>query len=284
MRRREMMGQGLAFALAGTLLARPIRAAEKTPLLLGVTTSTENSGLLAHLLSAFHQHHQIEVRAVTAGTGAILNMASRGDLSAVLVHAPDDEAAFVAEGYGIERRAVMHNRFVVVGPADDPAGIRDVSDAPGAFAAIAGQGALFLSRGDDSGTHRAEQRLWMAAGVDLGAQPSSTTWYRESGSGQGATLNIAVNLGAYCLTDEATWATFRNRGELITLFDRNERLLDNSYSIILVNPERFPKVNHTGATAFADWLTSDAGGAVISSFRIAGKQLFQTGSKKRLAG
>ncbi|MGI9491745.1 MAG: substrate-binding domain-containing protein [Geminicoccaceae bacterium] len=284
MRRREVIGGLLAVHLAGNSIARFSHAADRAPLLLGVTTSTDNSGLLDHLLQAFHEAHGIEIRAITAGTGAILNMASRGDVSAVLVHAPDDEKAFVAAGYGIDRRPVMRNRYVVVGPTSDPAGIADKTNAADAFAAIAQNGALFLSRGDESGTHKAEQRLWKAADVELGTEPSQNIWYRESGSGQGSTLNIAVNLRAYCLTDEATWATFQNRGDLVTLFDRDDQLMDNLYSIILVNPERFPKVNHAGALMFADWLSSEAGQATISSFKINGKRLFRNGPDKQLAG
>ncbi len=285
MRRRETIGGIVAFLLAGTLIARSSHASDHAPFLLGVTTSTDNSGILDYLLHKFQEDHGIEVRALTAGTGAILNMASRGDVSAVLVHAPDDEAAFVAAGYGIDRRPVMHNRFVIVGPASDPAGIEGRTDAAATFAAIAETESLFLSRGDESGTHKAEQRLWKAAGVDLGDVPSLNIWYRESGSGQGATLNIAVNLGAYCLTDVATWATFQNHGNLVTLFDRDELLLENIYSIILVNPRRFPKVNHAAATIFADWLTSEVGQSAISSFRTGGQQLFFNASEmKQLAG
>jgi tungstate transport system substrate-binding protein len=253
-------------------------------MLLGVTTSTDNSGLLDHLLDAFHQARPIEIRAITAGTGAILNMASRGDVSAILVHAPDDEKTFVAAGYGVERRSVMRNRYVVVGPAADPAGIKSEMNAADAFATIAENEALFLSRGDESGTHKAEQRLWKAADVELGAEPSRNIWYRESGSGQGSTLNIAVNLSAYCLTDEATWATFQNRGDLVTLYNRDDELMDNVYSIILVNPARFPKVNHAGARMFADWLSSEDGQVTISSFKINGKRLFRAGCDKQLAG
>lgn len=284
MRRRELIGGATATALAGTLLTYPFEVAGQEPLLLGVTTSTDNSGLLAHLLRIFHADHDIEIRAVTAGSGAILNMASRGDVSALLVHAPDDEAVFVEEGYGIDRRPVMHNRFLIVGPKTDAAGIQEARDAASAFSAIARSGAFFLSRGDESGTHQAEQRLWQAADVDLGNQPALNAWYRESGSGQGATLNIAVNLGAYCLTDEATWATFQNPGDLVTLFDRDEVMLRNPYSIISVNPERFSKINNAAANVFADWLTSAEGRAAISSFQINGMKPFRVGHQKQLAG
>jgi len=285
MRRRETIGGIASLLFAGNSITSFSHATDRAmPLLLGVTTSTDNSGILDHLLRAFYEDHELEVRAVTAGTGAILNMASRGDVGAVLVHAPDDEAAFVAAGYGLSRRPVMHNRFVIVGPAADPAGIEDQPNAAAAFAAVARSESLFLSRGDESGTHKAEQRLWKAAGIDLGTEPSLNIWYRESGSGQGATLNIAVNLGAYCLADEATWATFQNRGNLVTLFDHDDSLMENVYSIVLVNPERFSKINHAEAAIFADWLTSEDGQGAISSFKINGRQLFNAGQKKRLAG
>lgn len=282
--RREVVIGAAASLFAYMLSMASSNAEDRQPLLIGVTTSTDNSGLLAHLLDHFSQHHDIDVRAVTAGTGAVLNMASRGDVSAVLVHAPKDEEAFIAGGFGIDRRLVMSNRFLIVGPTTDPAGIRATVEAPDAFAAIAMSESLFLSRGDESGTHKAEQRLWRAANVDLGTDPKLNAWYRESGAGQGATLNIAVNLDAYCLTDEATWATFENRGRLVTLFDRDEALMDNLYSFIQVNPERFSSINSAAALLLADWLTSTEGRTAINSFKINGKQLFRSGHKKQLAG
>ncbi len=284
MRRRAMIGGTAASLIAGALVAPPIIAIEQKLLLIGVTTSIENSGMFGHLLQLFHQQHDLDVRAVTAGTGAILAMASRGDVSAIIVHAPEAETDFVAAGHGVDRRPVMHNRFVIIGPKADPAGVGGETRAADAFAAIAESASLFLSRGDQSGTHKAEQRLWKAASVDLGTEPALNVWYRESGSGQGATLNIAVNLGAYCLTDEATWASFKNRGDLETLFDRDDALMDNLYSIILANPERFPKTNNRGAVSFADWLTSPEGREAITSFSVNGKQPFRAGPKKQIAG
>ena len=265
---------------AATLFSAPsagsINAADRSVLLLGVTTSTENSGLLDHVLRAFHEQHAIEIRAVTAGTGAILKMASRGDLGAVLVHSPEDEAAFIASGYGTERKAVMHNRFVIVGPRADPAGIKGKPDAVSAFSAIAEHRARFLSRGDQSGTHKAELRLWHALGIDPGGGQSAEGWYRESGSGQGATLNIAVNLDAYCLIDEATWAGFRNRGDLVMLFDQEDPMMNNPYSIILIDPKRHQRDDHASAVIFADWLISEQGRRAISSFKVDGRSLFRT--------
>ncbi|MEZ5930916.1 MAG: substrate-binding domain-containing protein [Alphaproteobacteria bacterium] len=245
----------------------------REPLFLGVTTSTENSGLLGHLIEAFAADHDIEIRAVTAGTGAVLNLAARGDVDLILVHSPGDEKAFVEAGYGIDRRPVMQNRFVIVGPNADPAGVRAAKRAGDAFAAIATHEALFLSRGDESGTHQAERGIWQAIGLDpAGSGPG---WYRESGSGQGATLNIAANTGAYVLTDEATWTTFGNPGDLEVLLAGDDPALDNFYSVIRVNPERHPGLNAEAALTFADWLTSKAGQAVIESFKVDGRSLFQ---------
>lgn len=252
----------------------------QTPLFLGVTTSTENSGLLAHLVENFEADHDIPVRAVTAGSGAVLNLAARGDVDVILVHSPEDEEVFMASGYGVDRRPVMHNRFVIVGPKVDPAGVREERGAATALAAIAASGALFLSRGDESGTHKAELRLWQATGIDPAV--SGNGWYRESGSGQGATLNIAANTGAYTLTDEATWATFGNSGDLETLFARDEPALGNVYSVIRVNPRRHPGLNAEGALIFTEWLTSKKGQAAISSFKAGGRSLFWP--ERRLSG
>ncbi|MGI9488012.1 MAG: substrate-binding domain-containing protein [Geminicoccaceae bacterium] len=289
MRRRWFLHH-LLFCLAigaGVLASGEGRCQE--PLFLGVTTSTENSGLLAHLIEAFKAEHDIEVRAVTAGSGAVLNLAARGDVDIVLVHSPEDEEAFIEKGYGVDRRRVMRNRFVIVGPEADPAGVRDSMGVATAFAALAASRSLFLSRGDDSGTHRAERRIWREAGLDPvkeSGSEQSKGWYRVSGSGQGATLNIAVNTEAYTLTDEATWATFGNPGNLETLFADDESthdpLLDNVYSIIRVNPGRHPGLNAKDALSLADWLTSKAGQAAILSFKAGGRSLFRPVS--RLAG
>ncbi|MDH3659272.1 MAG: substrate-binding domain-containing protein [Alphaproteobacteria bacterium] len=252
----------------------PEASYSQAPLFLGVTTSVENSGLLAHLIDAFKAKHDGQIRAVTAGSGSVLNLAARGDVDVILVHAPEDEEDFINAGYGVDRRPVMRNRFVIVGPKADPAGVREADDAVAAFTAIAEHRALFLSRGDESGTHKAELRLWRAADVDLAdVEPGdgAVGWYRESGSGQGATLNIAVNTGAYVLTDEATWATFGNPGDLETLFASDKPLLDNVYSVIRVNPERHPGLNAEGALILAGWLTSKAGQAAIENFKAGGK-------------
>jgi tungstate transport system substrate-binding protein len=263
-------------ALATGLLALALGAAAgdgmagQRALLLAATTSTENSGLLGHLLPQFEADTGIEINAVIAGSGAVLELARRGDVDVVLVHSPLDEETFVAKGYGIDRREVMFNDFVLVGPSDDPASIRGRANAAGALARIAAIEAPFLSRGDDSGTHRMELRQWAAAGLD----PSGFgAWYRESGAGQGATLNIATGLGAYALTDRATWISFRNRSGLEVLV-QGDPSLHNPYHVIRVDPARFPATDAADALALVEWLTSTPGQEAIESFRIEGEQVF----------
>ena len=277
--RRRRFLRNLALGLTiGAIALTATAGRSQTPLFLGVTTSTENSGLLAHVVEAFEAEHDVKVRAVTAGTGAVLNLAARGDVDVVLVHAPLEEERFVRAGYGVDRRAVMRNRFVIVGPEADPAEVGDQGDVAGAFAAIARSQALFLSRGDESGTHQAERKIWAAAAIDpLAAEEGlgGMDWYRESGSGQGATLNIAANTGAYTLTDEATWATFGNRGELKALFSKDDPAVRNIYSVIRVNPERHDGLNAEDALLFVDWLTSKVGQDAIMGFRAGGRTLFQ---------
>jgi tungstate transport system substrate-binding protein len=205
-------------------------------------------------------------------------LAARGDVDRVLVHSPDDEMRFVEAGFGVDRRPVMQNRFVIVGPSDDPVDVGGASMASAAFAAIAGQEALFLSRGDESGTHKAERGLWAEAGIDPlagGSDGGRPSWYRESGSGQGATLNIAANTNAYTLTDEATWITFGNPGKLRALFTKDDPALRNLYSVIRVNPEQHGTINVEGAMILADWLTSKAGQGSITSFQVMGRTLFE---------
>ena len=235
------------------------------------TTSTQNSGLLDHILPIFTRETGIEVRVVAVGTGQAIRNASMGDGDALLVHARAAEEAFVAEGHGTERRDVMYNDFVLVGPPADPAGVRGMKDAPAALRLIADKGAPFASRGDDSGTHKAEMRLWEAAGTD--PVPASGTWYRETGSGMGATLNTGIGMDAYVLTDRATWLAHGRKGEHEILVEGDERLF-NQYGVIPVNPERHPGVKAKEARAFADWLTSTAGQGAIASFRVDGEQLF----------
>ncbi len=275
MRRRRLLQHLARGLLFGATALPPKICWGNEPLFLGVTTSVENSGLLAHLVDAFSMDQDIQIRAVTAGTGAVLNLAIRGDVDVVLVHSPEDEEAFLEADYGVDRRAVMRNRYVIVGPASDPAGISTAADAAVAFKSIAESEALFLSRGDESGTHKAERAIWQLAGISPDEPGGRQGWYRETGSGQGATLNIAANTDGYTLTDEATWATFGNPGALELLFDEDDPALRNLYSVIRVNPERHAGLNAEGALAFADWLTSRAGQSTILSFGGADHPLFQ---------
>jgi tungstate transport system substrate-binding protein len=208
------------------------------------------------------------VRVVAQGTGQALETGKRGDADVVFVHARAAEEAFVAEGWGVERVPVMYNDFVVVGPEADPAGISIAPDAAAALAAIAAAEPPFASRGDDSGTHQAEKALWLAAGIaPLG------DWYRETGSGMGATLNTAAELGAYALTDRGTWIGFQNKGDLAILSEGDPALF-NPYGVILVNPEKHPHVKAEAGQRFIDWLTAPEGQAAIAGFRIDGQQLF----------
>lgn len=232
------------------------------------TTSTENSGLFGHILPIFQAETGVEVRVIAQGTGQALETGRRGDADVVFVHARMQEETFVAEGWGVRRFNVMYNDFVIVGPHDDPAGLRNAADATAAMAAIAAAGASFASRGDDSGTHVAEKALWAAAGIE-----PAGSWYLSTGSGMGATLNIAAQVPAYALADRGTWLSFRNRGPLEIVF-AGDPVLFNPYGIILVNPERHPHVKAAAGQAFIDWITSEAGQVAIAGFTVNGEQLF----------
>ena len=235
------------------------------------TTSTQNAGLFDHLLPLFEAETGIEVRVVAVGTGQALRLARNGDADLLLVHDKPSEEAFVAEGYGSQRFDLMYNNFVVVGPASDPAGIAGTDDAAAALAGIAAAKAPFVSRGDDSGTHRREQALWAAAGVD--PTGASGTWYREAGQGMGAALNTATMMEAYTLADRGTWLSMRGRLDLRVAVEGDARLR-NQYGITLVSPERHPHVKAEPARRFADWLLSSAGQAAIDGFTIDGERLF----------
>ena len=235
------------------------------------TTSTQNAGLFDHLLPLFEAETGIKVRVVAVGTGQALRLARNGDADLLLVHDKPSEEAFVAEGYGSERFDLMYNDFVVVGPAADPAGIAGTGDAAAALASIAAAKAPFVSRGDDSGTHRRERALWAAAGVD--PTGASGTWYREAGQGMGATLNTATMMEAYTLADRGTWLSMRSRLDLRILVEGDARLR-NQYGVTLVSPERHPHVKAEAARRFAEWLLSPAGQAAIDGFAIDGERLF----------
>ena len=268
-----------AFAIAAMILAfcaTGARAAEAF-IILQSTTSTQNSGLLDAILPDFTKSTGIEVRVVAVGTGQAIKNARNGDGDVLLVHSRAAEEAFVAEGWGVERHDVMYNDFVIVGPASDPAGVAVFVGAVATMFWIAHAKAPFVSRGDDSGTHKAELGLWaLASGVDVKA--ASGSWYRETGSGMGATLNVGVAMGAYVLTDRATWIAFKNKGDfkIVTEGDPN---LFNPYGVILVNPARHANVKAEAGQTFIDWLTGPDGQAAIGSFKIDGKQLFFPNAK-----
>jgi len=211
------------------------------------------------------------VRVVAVGTGQAIRNAANGDGDVLFVHDKAAEENFVAEGHGVARADVMYNDFVIVGPAGDPAGVAGMTDVVTALGKFAEAQAPFASRGDDSGTHKAELRLWQAAGIDI--QAASGTWYRETGSGMGATLNTGTAMGAYILTDRATWIAFGNKRDYRIAVEGDERLF-NQYGIILVNPERHNHVRAEAGQTFIDWVLSDEGQAAIADFRVDGQQLF----------
>lgn len=235
------------------------------------TTSTQNSGLLDAILPQFTETSGIAVRVVAVGTGQAIRNAMNGDGDVLLVHSKPAEEDFVTQGWGVERFDVMYNDFVLVGPAGDPAAVRGGKDIVAALRAIADKGAVFASRGDDSGTHKAELRHWKAVGTDVAA--ASGGWYRETGSGMGATLNAAQGMGAYVLTDRATWIAFGNKRGLEILVEGDPRLF-NQYGVILVNPDKHPMVRAPEGQAFVEWLTGPAGQTAIAGYRRDGQQLF----------
>ena len=237
---------------------------------LSSTTSTQDSGLFGYILPIFHAATGIDVHVVAVGTGQALAIGMRGDADALLVHDRIGEDKFVAEGYGIDRRDVMYNDFLIVGPSADPAHIRGLKDARTALAQIAAAKVPFASRGDDSGTNRMELRLWKSAGIQ--PEPHSG-WYRDLGQGMGPTLNIAAGMNAYTLTDRATWANFKNRQDLEVLSEGDPALF-NPYGSILVNPAKWPEVKFNDAKMWHKWLTSKPGLNAITSYKINGEEVF----------
>jgi tungstate transport system substrate-binding protein len=260
---------GLCAAVLG--LSGAPTVAEDRFIVVASTTSTQDSGLFEFLLPLFTQKTGIEVRVVAKGTGQAIKEAQNGDADVLFVHDKKSEEKFIADGFGVKRFDVMYNDFVIVGPGSDPAGIKSLADAPAALAKIATASAPFASRGDDSGTHKAELRLWTAAGVDVKA--ASGGWYRETGSGMGPTLNTAAGMGAYALADRGTWLAFKNKGDLEILVEGDQRLF-NQYGVMLVNPQKHPHVKAGDGQAFVDWLISPEGQRAIADFKIEGQQLF----------
>jgi tungstate transport system substrate-binding protein len=268
MLRRTILGLAAAILLplqvAGT-------SAQDRSITVASTTSTEQSGLFEHLLPAFTAKTGIEVKVVAVGTGQALDIGRRGDADVVFVHDRVAEDKFMSEGQGVKRFDVMYNDFIIVGPRSDPAHIAGTKDVLDAFHKIATAKALFISRGDRSGTNAAELRYWRDAGIDIEATKGD--WYKEIGQGMGPTLNTAVALNAYTLADRGTWLSFKNRGDLAILIEGDRRLF-NQYGVMLVNPEKHPNVKVAEGRAFVDWLISPEGQAAIGAYKINGEQLF----------
>lgn len=254
----------LAILVAGAATAQE-------SILVQSTTSTANSGLYDYLLPIFTEKSGITVNVVAVGTGQAIGNAANCDGDVLLVHAKPAEEKFVAEGGGVMRTDLMYNDFVIVGPSSDPAGVNGSNDVKASLKAISDKGTLFASRGDDSGTHKAELALWNAAGVDPRA--ASGDWYRETGSGMGATLNTGIGLGAYVMTDRATWISFGNKQDYVISVE-GDPVMFNQYGVILVNPEKCPSVKAEAGQAFIDWVLSSEGQAAIADYKIDGQQLF----------
>ena len=253
-----------------TLFAALAAQAQDRFIVMSSTTSTEQSGLFAHLLPAFKAASGIDIRVVAQGTGQALDTARRGDADVVFVHDQVAEEKFVAEGFGVKRLPVMYNDFVIVGPKGDPAGARG-KDVVAALGKIASSGQPFVSRGDKSGTHAAELRYWKMASVDVdAARPKG---YQACGCGMGPALNIGASTNGYVLTDRGTWLNFKNRADLVVLVEGDQRLF-NQYGVIAVNPAKHPHVKAAMAQTFVDWVVSPAGQASIAAYKIGGEQLF----------
>lgn len=260
---------GLTLAVA-VLFAFQVQAADKF-ITVASTTSTKNSGLFDYLLPKFSKETGIEVRVVAVGTGQAIRLARNGDADVLFVHHKKSEEKFIADGMGVKRYDVMYNDFVLVGPKSDPAGVKKTSDIVGALTKVADSKQPFASRGDDSGTNKKELSLWKTAGIDI--KKVSGEWYRETGSGMGATLNAASGMNAYALTDRATWLKFANKGDLEIVSEGDKRLF-NQYGIILVNPEKFAHIKTAMGNTFIDWVTGPKGQSLIAAYKIKGHQAF----------
>ncbi len=241
------------------------------------TTSTEQSGLFGYLLPVFTKKTGIQVRVVALGTGQALDVGRRGDADVEFVHDKVAEEKFVADGYGVARKEVMYNDFILIGPKSDPAKVAGGKDIVAAFKKIQAVQAPFVSRGDKSGTHAAELRLWKTAGID--PVVGRGKWYRETGSGMGPSLNTSSSMNAYILADRGTWLNFKNRGELKIVVEGDQRLF-NQYGVMLVNPAKHPHVKKDLGQTFIDWIVSDEGQKAIAGYKIGGEQLFFPNAKR----
>jgi tungstate transport system substrate-binding protein len=260
----------IAGCLSALLTMAPGFAADRF-ITVASTTSTEQSGLFKHLLPVFEKKSGVQVRVVALGTGQALDMARRGDADVVFVHDPVAEQKFVSEGYGVRRQEVMYNDFILIGSKADPAKVAGGHDIVAALKAIQSARAPFVSRGDKSGTHAAELRLWKQAGIDPAAGRGG--WYRETGAGMGPALNTASSMNAYVLADRGTWLSFKNRGQLGIAVE-GDRKLFNQYGVILVNPARHPHVKKELGQQFIDWIVAADGQRAIADYKIGGEQLF----------
>jgi tungstate transport system substrate-binding protein len=261
----------LLAALAALALSPLAGLAEDKAIVVASTTSTEQSGLFGHILPVFHKYSGITVKVVALGTGQALDTGRRGDADVVFVHDKAAEEKFVAEGYGVERKEVMYNDFILVGPKDDPAKAMGGKDILEALKKIEAAKAPFVSRGDKSGTHAAELRYWKAAGIDL--EQAKGPWYKDTGSGMGPALNSAAAMNAYILADRGTWLSFKNRMDLTIVTEGDQRLF-NQYGVILVNPAKHPHVKKALGQQFIDWVVSPEGQQTIAGYQIDGQQLF----------
>jgi len=259
----------IALALGALVIGTAAQAGDV--LKMAVTTSFNNSGLAEVLLPEIAKDLDLEVQLLVVGTGQAINNAQNCDGDVLLVHAQAQEDAFVEAGYGVSREPLMYNDFVIVGPTADPAGVAGSTDVVDAMTKIAESESVFASRGDDSGTHTKELQLWEAAGIDVSAESGS--WYRETGSGMGETLNTGIGMGGYVLTDRATWINYGNKGEYTVAVEGDEAMF-NPYGIILVSPEHCENVKAEAGQTFIDWMLSDAGQQAIEDYKIDGQQLF----------
>jgi len=244
--------------------------AEDKSIVVASTTSTQDSGLFGHILPLFKSKTGIDAKVLAQGTGQALDTGRRGNADVVFVHAKEQEEKFLADGYGVKRYPVMYNDFILVGPGSDPAGIKGTADVVVALNAIKAREAPFVSRGDRSGTHQAELKLWQMAGIDIGKDRGP--WYREIGQGMGATLNTAAAMSAYAISDRGTWISFKNKADLAILVEGDKRLF-NQYGVMLVNPDKHPHVKKELGQQFIDWLISMEGQRAIADYKI-GQQLF----------
>jgi len=266
--RRYLLGLIAGIGLAVTSTAA---LAQDKFIVVASTTSTEQSGLFGHILPIFTKKTGIQVRVVAQGTGQALKTGEQGNADVVFVHDRVAEQKFVDAGWGVDRREVMYNDFVIVGPKSDPAKVGGSKDVVAAYKKIAAAKAPFASRGDSSGTHAAELRIWKEAGIDV--KTAGTGWYRETGSGMGPTLNTASAMNAYAFTDRGTWLSFKNRGDLVVSVEGDVKLF-NQYGVMLVNPAKHAHVKVAEGRAFIDWITSKEGQDAIASYKIGGQQLF----------